>query len=259
MSLRIQCILSIISTFTSFLLAGCGSQYAYHQTEDEVQQFQDLSVSDFIKEKVIDSDTTPVKAILAALEPISKVVATIDRTSSLQEERESWKQNFIYRALFDYRNQALTKPKKDLELFCKAKGGHLKQMHSNNINIASENTINPLDAYLYVMRSNVKGLDAEIKITSDISIPLHFTKEQLARSYADMIAKRNQLIGLDEARKAIDKAIGEKSFGEFSCTKSDREKLWSVNIMPLALEGVEAIISDNKIYKMYIGVVPIIN
>ena len=246
-----------LSCFALLFMTGCGTQYAYHQTESEVQEFKNLSLESFIREKVIGSNPITSKVILNAFEPLSKVLSVVDGSKSIQEELDYRKKNFVYKALFDYQYHALTKPKKDLELFCKSNGGNLQAKHINTTNLASGSVLDPLEAYVSVMKSNIKGVESEIRITPDISIPLHFSKEQIAESYAHMIDMRNQQSGIYQANKSINTAINEESFGTFSCMKNNKILLWSVNIMPLILEYAGSYIDHKPLYRMYIGVVPL--
>jgi len=237
-------------------MASCGTQYAYHQTESDIQEFKNLNLESFIREKIIDSDPTITKAVLNVIEPLSKVVSTVHRSRSIQEELAYRKKNFIYKTLFDYRYHGLTKPKKDLELFCKSNGGNLQAKSINTTNLANGSILDPLEAYVRVMKTSQKCVGSEIRITPDISIPLHFSKEQMARSYAQTIDRRNQQSGIYQASESINNAINEKSFGTFSCIKNDKTSLWSVNIMPLILERSELNVPEPP-YVMYIGVVPL--
>lgn len=257
MNLHIRIIFPALSIFALLFMAGCGSQYAYLQTESEVQEFKNLNLESFIREKVIDSNTITTKAILNAFEPLSKVVSTVYGGRSIQEELDYRKKNFIYKALFDYRYHALTKPKKDLELFCKSNSGILQVEQINTMNLVNESLLDPLEAYVSVMKSNIKGMESIIRITPDLSIPLHYSKEQVAELYARMIEIRNQQSSIYQANEPINKAINEESFGTFSCMKNNKTLLWSVNIMPLILERAKETIDHQPLYIMYIGVVPL--
>ena len=257
MNLQIRHLFPALSLCALLFITGCGTQYAYHQTESEVQEFKNLSLESFIREKIIDSHPMSTKAVLNAFEPLSKVVSTVYGGRSIQEELDYRKQNFIYKALFDYRYHALTKPKKDLELFCKSNGGTLHVKHLDTTNLASGSVLDPLEAYVSVMKRNTKGIDSEIRITPDLSIPLHASKEQIAESYARMIDKKNQQSGIYQADKSINDAINQESFGTFACIKNNKTPLWSVNIMPLILEYAGSPLDHQPLYRMYIGVVPL--
>ena len=248
------------STYLAFslclFLTGCGTQYAYHQTESDIQEIKGLSLDTFIREKIVDSDPIAVKGVISVFEPLSKVVSMVKGGKSIHEKIDYRKKNFIFRGLFDYRYHALTKPKKDLALFCRANGGTLQNRRLNKVNLASGSVLEPSHAYMIAMRSHTNGMESEIKITPDISIPLHVSKEQMAVSYAEMIDTKNRQSGIYDARESISKAISEESFGEFSCVK-DESDIWSVNIMPLVLQSQNEIKLGSPFYVMYIGVVPL--
>lgn len=256
MILQIRVIFSSLAFCALLFITGCSTQYAYHQTESEIKEFKNLSLESFIRERIIDSHLMAAKVILNTFEPLSKVLSTVGGGNSIQEELDYRKQNFIYKALFDYRNHALTKPKKDLELFCKSNGGILQVVQVNTTNLASGNIIDPLEAYVSVMKSNVSGITSELRVAPGFSIPLHFSKEQMAESYANMIEARNQRSGIYQAVKSIDKAINEESFGTFSCV-NNKTTLWSADIMPVILERADSPIDHEPLYRMYIGVVPL--
>ncbi len=242
--------------FALLFMTGCGTQYAYHQTETEVHEFKNLSLENFIREKIIDGDNTQA-AFNVVFEPLSKVISTVSGGPSIQEEVENRKKNFIYKALFDCRYHALTKPKKDLEFYCKSNGGYLEANYINTTNLAGDSRINPLEAYVNVMKSNIKDMDSEIRLIG-ISIPLHCSKEKLAESYEKIVYEENKKSGMYKAYEPIDKAINEESFGTFSCIKN-KETFWSVEIMPLILQHAPSVITDLNapLYRVYIGIIPL--
>lgn len=249
---------SLVILFILGILQGCGTQYAYHQEESEILKVKHLSIEQFIKDKIIDSQHIVVKGILATFDPLDKAIRLVQGGSTIKERENYRKENFIYQALFDFRNQALTKPKNDLKLFCKVKGGKLHTKFINRTNLANSGITSPLQAYISIMQSKVTDQKAEIKITSDFSIPVNVTKEQIAETYAEEIESRNLTSGIYQAKESIDRAIINESFGEFSCiSERNKEELWTVTIIPLILIKNQPVITDSPFYTMYIAVVPL--
>ena len=217
---------------------------------------KDLTLVEFIREKIVDSEHVALKGLMYAFNPISEVTAFMGKGRSIRQEYAYKKENFIYDAAFDYRYHSLVKPKNDLNTYCKVSGGKLETIRLNKNNIADGSYISSLQAYTEVMRCNVEALKSEIKIAPDISLPLHASKQQLATTYAELTESRNIRSGIYEARRSINRAINERAFGEFACIK-DNKTLWSINIMPLRLTSGYGFNRNNPIYTLSIGVVPL--
>lgn len=215
----------IVVYLSSFLLlTACSPQYAYHQTENEVQEIKNLPLDTFIREKIIGHEPHVTNRVgLSVLNPVSKVVGTLSGTMSINEELEYRKENFIYRGFFDSRSHVLTKPKKDIELFCKVNGGRLLTKKINKTNFALGVSDHSLQNFPPAFRKTIER---------------------------DGYQLRNH-----EAESVMSDAINEESFGEFSCAK-DNNDIWSTNIVPLLVTLKKNVVTGDPIYEIYMKITP---
>lgn len=188
-------------------MAATSCSQNFSLTEKTIAQYQNYDLNTFIKERFIERDGVEGSLLRFNIfldKTLPKTQTNLPSTEDLENFR---KKNSIHKAYYTSNTNYLSMPKRDLELFCKTKGGQFLLTKSISRNFVRER-------YLLVVASAIKN------------------KEILN---SNQLAEFDYYSGSKSAVSGYQEGIENGYFGEFSC-ETEKEKisvLWKVGIYPI--------------------------
>ncbi len=223
-------------------LAGCTAEL----NQESVKTYSNHSLNQFIKNRFTIDD------------PLNDLVQSGLDTVARARQRDFYDYyamskpmpdgTYVYFAAFNG-VKTLERPRNDLALFCKLKGGTLKNSAPFSKDILSSYEVNPTEAYL----ASVRELSQVRMTAGNFSRPLSDGEiNAISMNEAIRTENANRFSDIAYAKKDYFSAVNEGSFGIFNCFVSNKRILWQVSIIPIAYQrsDKEHFLSD----ALYIGI-----
>ncbi len=190
-----------------FVLTAVSCSQNFSLTEKTIAQYQNYDLNTFIKERFIERagvEGSLLRFNIFLDKTLPKTQTNLPSTEDLENFR---KKNSIHKAYYTSNTNYLSMPKRDLELFCKTKGGQFLLTKSISRNFVRER-------YSLVVASAIKN------------------KEILN---SNQLAEFDYYSGSKSAVNGYQEGIENGYFGEFSCEteKGKISVLWKVGIYPI--------------------------
>lgn len=210
------------------LLIGCDTKL----NQESVRNYNNHSLNDFVKDKFTINNSLNL-LVQNGLNTISssnqlKLYDYYTRSMPLPDG------SYVFYAPLKG-NEELEKPKNNLNLFCKMKGGKLENVMSFEKDILSEYEIDSFRA----SRSSIEELNKIMQ-----NFPVRATNKYRVLSSDEIYTlaahqvtppRRHSSLDIPFAKKDYVSAVDKKSFGVFRCVLRNNI-LWHVSIIPIAYE-----------------------
>lgn len=240
----------LLPVVASLGMTGCATSTL---DQSGAEKYVNYEIYAFVKERFVEEETSILDSVLSGANKMSQLLnggrskAAQARADANQAKYENDQKttgvlpdgkSVIYKAYFnDMNNEQLYRPKKELQLFCKAIGGRFKTSSNYKKNFVSSAFENPSQVFYNTLNENFNGEVTYglggVKITQR----LNDLKPLVAEARAEQAEWENVRLDRKGAELGYMDAANAGSFGSFYCLSIDKETLWSSTILPFSFRS----------------------